>query len=93
MRPDASGTEHDDHNESEMTELADRGSAWVLMRLFELHEQDMYRIAYAILYDEGQAEDAVMTAFERIIKRDDVSGDPTSSHGTPHGYDRQVNGH
>lgn len=27
--------------------------------LFRLYEQKMYRIAYAILHDEGQAEDAV----------------------------------
>lgn len=39
-----------------------------LESLFELHEQGMYRIAYAILHDEGQAEDAVMSAFERIVR-------------------------
>lgn len=38
----------------------------ILERLFELHEQEMYRIAFSILHDKGQAEDAVMSAFERI---------------------------
>ncbi len=79
---DTSGTEHGNNNESEMTELADIDSAWVLTKLFELHEQNMYRIAYAILHDEGQAEDAVMAAFERIVKRNEVPSDPASSHAS-----------
>ena len=44
--------------------------------LFELYEQKMYRVAYAILHDEGQAEDAVMAAFEKIIKQRGVPRDP-----------------
>lgn len=36
--------------------------------LFELYEQKMYRIAFSILNDEGQAEDAVIAAFEKILK-------------------------
>lgn len=63
-----------------MTELADRSPACVLTELFELHEQHMYRVAYAILHDEGQAEDAVMAAFERIIKREGMPNDPASNH-------------
>ena len=43
-----------------------------LERLFELYEQGMYRIAFAILHDEGQAEDAVMAAFERIVRQEGI---------------------
>jgi RNA polymerase sigma-70 factor (ECF subfamily) len=35
--------------------------------LYNLYEQPMYRIAYAVLHDEGLAEDAVSDAFIRII--------------------------
>lgn len=38
--------------------------------LFNLYEQPMYRIAFAILHDAGQAEDAVMDAFVKILKSD-----------------------
>ena len=38
----------------------------------------MYRIAYAILHDEGQAEDAVMTAFEGVARAGRVPRDPSS---------------
>lgn len=46
--------------------------------LFRLYEQKMYRIAYAILHDEGQAEDAVIAAFEKILRRDGVPRRPES---------------
>lgn len=46
--------------------------------LFRLYEQRMYRIAYAILHDEGQAEDAVIAAFEKILRRDGVPPRPES---------------
>lgn len=36
--------------------------------LFQLYEQKMYAVAFAILHDEGRAEDAVMDAFEKILK-------------------------
>ena len=36
--------------------------------LFQLYEQKMYAVAHAILHDAGWAEDAVMDAFERILK-------------------------
>ena len=49
-----------------------------LTRLFELYEQKMYRVAYAILHDEGQAEDAVMSAFVNIVRSGKVPRDPTS---------------
>ena len=38
-------------------------------RLFTLYEQKMYRVAFAVLHDEARAEDAVMDAFEKILKR------------------------
>lgn len=49
-------------------------------RLFALYEQPMFRIALAVLKDEGQAEDAVMTAFERVVRRQGVPCDPDSAH-------------
>lgn len=53
-------------------------AAMRLARLFELQEQRMYRIAYAILHDEGQAEDAVMAAFESIVRNAKIPNDPSS---------------
>ncbi len=44
--------------------------------LFRLYEQKMYRIAFAILHDEGQAEDAVIAAFEKILRQSGVPRDP-----------------
>lgn len=38
-----------------------------LTTLYTLYEQPMYRIAYAVLHDEGLAEDAVSDAFIRIL--------------------------
>lgn len=46
--------------------------------LFRLYEQKMYRIAFAILHDEGQAEDAVIAAFEKILKSEGVPRKPES---------------
>ncbi len=42
--------------------MARRTAAENAEALFGLYEQKMYRIAYAILHDEGQAEDAVIAA-------------------------------
>ena len=39
-----------------------------LRALYEVYEQPMYRIAYAVLHDQGLAEDAVNEAFFRIAK-------------------------
>ena len=36
--------------------------------LFSLYEQKMFAVAYAIVRDEGRAEEAVMDAFERLVK-------------------------
>lgn len=37
---------------------------------YRLYEQKMYRVAYRVLNDEGQAEDAVSEAFIRMMKKD-----------------------
>lgn len=47
--------------------------------LFELYEQKMYRIAFAILHDMGQAEDVVMNSFEKIMRQVGVPSDPFST--------------
>lgn len=40
-----------------------------LKKLYSIYEQPMYRIAYAVLHDEGLAEDAVSEAFIRIMRK------------------------
>lgn len=55
-----------------------RNSMNNLEMLFELYEQKMYRIAFAILRDEKQAEDAVMSSFEKIMRQTGVPDDPHS---------------
>ena len=45
--------------------------------LFELYEQRMYAVAFAVLHDSGRAEDAVMDAFERVLRRG-IDCDPRS---------------
>ncbi len=49
-----------------------------LKRLFEIYEQPMYRIAYAVLKDSAAAEDAVSDAFMRIIPKIGKIGEPDS---------------
>ena len=49
-----------------------------ILSLFRRYEQKMYHIAYAILHDSYQAEDAVMEAFVRLLERDYAIGDPAS---------------
>lgn len=39
-----------------------------LEMLYKLYEQKMYRAAYSVLHDVGQAEDAVQDAFIRLLK-------------------------
>lgn len=52
--------------------------------LYNLYEQPMYRIAYAVLHDEGLSEDAVSDAFIRIIgklhKFDDCRSSKTKAY-------------
>lgn len=46
--------------------------------VFQLYKQKMYHIAYAILHDSYQAEDAVMNAFVRMLERNYKMDDPSS---------------
>lgn len=46
-----------------------------LKKLYEIYEQPMYRIAYAVLHDVGLAEDAVSEAFIRIMHKIAKLGD------------------
>lgn len=50
---------------------------WAEM-LFSLYEQKMFAVAFAVLHDEGRAEDAVMDAFERLVKTGKTWLDPRS---------------
>ena len=56
----------------------DRKDNIKLQRLYELYEQPMYRIAYAVLHSSELAEDAVSDAFLRIIKKLGRLGEPES---------------
>lgn len=47
-------------------------------QLYTIYEQPMYRIAYAILKNEWQAEDAVSDSFEKIIVNISKIGNPRS---------------
>lgn len=49
-----------------------------IQKLYELYEQPMYRIAYAVLKNTAYAEDAVSDAFMRIISKIGKIGDPSS---------------
>ena len=49
-----------------------------VVSLFQLYEQKMYHIAFAILHDCHQAEDTVMDAFVRLLERKYRIGDPAS---------------
>ncbi|MBR5164013.1 MAG: sigma-70 family RNA polymerase sigma factor [Ruminococcus sp.] len=49
-----------------------------LRRLYDIYEQPMYRIAYAVLGDSQAAEDAVSEAFLRLIKHLRRIGEPDS---------------
>lgn len=50
----------------------------ILEELYRLYEQKMYRLAYSVLRDEGQAEDAVQDAFCKIYEMLDKFKDPES---------------
>ena len=49
-----------------------------LRQLYDIYEQPMYRIAYAILGDAGAAEDSVSEAFLRLMKHLRRIGEPDS---------------
>ena len=50
-----------------------------IVALFNLYEQKMYHIAFSILYDCYQAEDAVMDAFMRLLEKQYHIDDPASA--------------
>ena len=50
-----------------------------IVSLFQLYERKMYHIAYAILHDNHQAEDAVMDAFVRLLERNYIIDEPSSN--------------
>lgn len=49
-----------------------------LEALYTVYEQPMYRIAYAILHDRMQAEDAVSEAFLKIMQHLEQLDEPTN---------------
>ena len=49
-----------------------------IKKLYEIYEQPMYRLAFAVLKNSGLAEDAVSDAFIRIIGRLNRIKDPHS---------------
>lgn len=49
-----------------------------LEKLYQLYEKPFYHIAYAILHQHQQAEDAVSDAFEKIIRHLNKIGEPES---------------
>jgi len=56
----------------------DKNRSDKIRRLYELYEQPMYRIAFAVLKRTEPAEDAVSEAFLRLIKHIGRIGDPDS---------------
>jgi RNA polymerase sigma-70 factor (ECF subfamily) len=40
----------------------------LLETMYELYEQGMYRVAYGVLHNREQAEDAVQDSFEKLLK-------------------------
>ena len=50
-----------------------------IISVFNMYEQKMYHIAYAILHDSYQAEDAVMDAFVRLLERQYSIEDPAAN--------------
>ncbi len=49
-----------------------------LHKLYEIYEQPMYRIAFSVLKNSSDAEDAVSDAFMRIIRKIGRIGEPYS---------------
>ena len=49
-----------------------------LLRLYDIYEQPMYRIAFAVLGNSDAAEDAVSDAFLRLIRHIRHIGEPDS---------------
>lgn len=59
--------------------MSSESSQFKIQRLYEIYEQPMYRIAYAILHNASQSEDAVHDAFVAIMKSKAEIGDPESA--------------
>ena len=49
-----------------------------LAELYRIYEKPLYRIAYAVLHDHAQAEDAVSEAFCRVMRHIGKIGEPDS---------------
>ena len=49
-----------------------------LAELYRIYEKPLYRIAFAVLHDHSQAEDAVSEAFCRVMRHIGKLGDPAS---------------
>lgn len=47
--------------------------------LYELYEQQLYWVAYSVLHQEQQAEDAVQDTFEKLVKKMNGIQDPASA--------------
>ncbi len=54
-------------------------SADKVARLYELYEQEMFRVCLAVLGDEASAEDALSESFLKLIRHRDRIRDPESS--------------
>lgn len=50
-----------------------------LSLLYELYEQQLYWVAYSVLHQEQQAEDAVQDTFEKLVKKIYGIQDPASA--------------
>ncbi|MGN0630566.1 MAG: RNA polymerase sigma factor [Ruminococcus sp.] len=59
--------------------MSSEDNQFKIKRLYELYEQPMYRIAYAVLHNVQQAEDAVHDAFVAIMKSKADIGEPESA--------------
>ena len=49
-----------------------------LTELYRIYEKPLFRIAYAVLHDHAQAEDAVSEAFYRVMRHIGQIGEPDS---------------
>ena len=56
-----------------------RKSADKVARLYELYEQEMFRVCLAVLGDESSAEDALSESFLKLIRARDRIREPESS--------------
>ncbi len=57
-----------------------KASIKFIEKCYKLYEQKMYQVAYRILHDSGQAEDAVQEAFLKMMKSSVYFEDAESEH-------------